>query len=249
MSVETITGAGGTVNHPITALYGPRRITPGDAEWPAQLDQLEPPVTGLWITGTSNLRDALMKSMTITGARAAGELGVQVAAELGADLARQGWRIITGGAYGIDAAATRGALNHRTPVIIVAPCGLNQIIPAAHSALFAGVLAAGGLIVSEYSPDTFPTKETFWRRNQLIGVLSRGVVVVEAAFRSSSITVVEAAEAAGTPVFAVPGSIFSPLTAVPHKLIREGRATLVISATQIMESYSPTTEKGDGPWG
>lgn len=243
MSVEPTTNAGGTVNNPITALYGPRYITPGDAEWPTQLDQLEPPVTGLWVTGTSNLRDALTKAICVSGARAAGSAGEETGTQLGSELASMGWTVVTGGSFGIEAAATRGALGHRTPVVIVAPCGLNQMHPSAHGALFAGALAAGGLMVSEHHPDDIrPNRNGLRRRNQLLGMLARGVVVVEAAARSGSTQVVAAAETARLPVFAVPGPINSPLTATPHQLIREGRATLITTAAQIVESYDSIVE-------
>lgn len=247
MSVETHNATGGTVINPIAALYGPRRITPGDAEWPDQLDNLEPPVAGLWVTGSGNLRDALVKSICCSGARASSSYGEHVATELGADLAARGWTVTTGGAFGIDAAALRGSLGHRQPAVIVVACGLNQVIPVAHASLFAEVLAAGGLMVSEYAPECRASSATFRRRSQLLGALARGVVLVEAAPRSSSNIVIETAEAAATPVFAVPGPITSPLSATPHTLIREDRAILATSAAQIIESYGPNTEERTAP--
>lgn len=220
------------------ALYDARRIVPGDPEWPDQLDQLEPPVTQLWVTGTANLHDALTTSITICGARASTSYGNHVTTQIAHDLAEQGWTVATGGSYGIDAAATRGALSARNaPTVIVAPCGLNITHPTAHANLYAGVLAAGGLIVSEYDPDARPVKSAHQRRSQLLGVLTGGVVMVEAAQRTGSKATVHAAEAIGAPVFAVPGPVTSSVSHYPHELIRDGHAALITSAADIMEEY------------
>jgi len=226
-----------TTTNPITALYDPRRITPGDPEWPDQLDQLDPPVTELWISGTGNLHDLLTKSIVCTGARAATSYGAHVSTEISADLTAEGWTIVTGGNFGIEAAATRGALSHRKPAVIVAGCGLNIMYPAAHASLFAGVLAAGGLMVSEYAPDTIGRKASFQRRSQLLGALTSGVVMVEAAQRTGTMATVNAAEAIGAPVFAIPGPVTSAVSATPHQLIRDGRAILATCAADIMEEY------------
>lgn len=226
------------VSNPITALYDARRITPGDPEWPDQLDRLDPPVAELWISGTGNLHELLATSIVLTGARASTSYGNHVATEMGADLAAEGWTVVTGGGFGIDAAATRGALCHRKPTIIVAGTGLNTVYPAAHTSLFAAVLAAGGLIITEYAPEATGRKASFQRRNELLGVLTNGVVIVEAAARSGSRTVAHAADAIGATVFAVPGPITSMLSVTPHHMIREGRAILATCAIDVIEEYA-----------
>lgn len=226
------------ITSPLAALYDARRITPGDPEWPDQLNQLDPPVTQLWVTGTSNLHDVLTESITICGARASTSLGNLASQTIAGELAEQGWTVVTGGSFGIDAAATRGAICVRkAPTVIVAASGLNHVYPSAHTALFASVLTAGGLIVSESDPDTRPNKTSFIRRNQLIGVMTSGVVMVEAANRSGSKATVHAAESIGAPVFAVPGPITSMVSRFPHELIRDGRAALVTSAADILEEF------------
>lgn len=225
------------VSNPITTLYDARRITPGDPEWPDQLDQLDPPVRELWISGTGNLREALATSIVVTGARASTNYGNTVAAEIAGELAAKGWTVITGGSFGIDAAATRAALTGTVPTVIVAGSGLNHIHPVAHTDLFASVLAAGGLIISAQAPDARGLKAGFERRNQLLGVLASGVVIVEAARRSGTSRIVDTAEAMGAPVFAVPGPVTSMVSAYPHKLIREDRAILTTNAADILEEY------------
>ena len=131
---------------------GIRLVCPGDPQWPAVLDELGTARPyALWLRGRADLRLACLRSVSIVGSRAATGYGAHVAGEIAADLAEQGWVIVSGGAYGIDAAAHRGALAARAATIAVMACGLDQPYPAGHAALFADI-AGDGLMVSEWPP-------------------------------------------------------------------------------------------------
>src|ERR1700761_3571943 len=119
---------------------GIRLVCPGDSEWPDSLDALGPARPyALWLRGRADLGLACQRSVSMVGSRAATGYGAHVAGEIAADLAEQGWVIVSGGAYGIDAAAHRGALAARGVTIAVLACGLDQPYPAGHAALFTDV--------------------------------------------------------------------------------------------------------------
>ena len=123
---------------------GIRLICPGDAEWPGALDQLgQARPYALWLRGTADLRVACARSVSIVGSRAATGYGGHVAGEIAADLAERGWAIVSGGAYGIDSAAHRGALAVAGTTIAVLACGVDYPYPAGHADLFAAIAADG----------------------------------------------------------------------------------------------------------
>lgn len=221
-----------------------RFIVPGDAEWPQSLDDLaaiEPfreqagvPL-GLWIVGAGNLADVASQSVTIEGARAATAYGETVAAEIAGDLAAAGYSIISGGAYGVDAAAHRAALASRTPTVVVLASGVDRAYPAAHSLLFDRV-AATGLVVSEVAPGQHPTRNRFLARSRILAALSQGTVLVEAAARSGALSTVRWANRLSRPTMAVPGPITSAQSYLPHRLISDGDALLVTSAADVCQA-------------
>lgn len=211
-----------------------RLVCPGDAEWPTQLEDLgaDAPL-GLWVRG-SDLRLAALRSVAVVGARAASSYGGQVAAELAAELADRGWTVVSGAAYGIDAAAHRGALAGGGLTVAVLACGADVAYPRGHEALL-GRIAEDGVIVSELPPNSTPTRPRFLVRNRLIAALSRGTVVVEAALRSGSLATARQARDLGRQVMGVPGPVTSSLSAGVHRLIRDEPATLVTSAATVVE--------------
>ncbi|ONK10905.1 DNA-processing protein DprA [Streptomyces sp. MP131-18] len=217
----------------ITDLGG-RFLCPDDREWPSQLDDLGParPV-GLWVRGPCSLRFVALRSVALVGARACTDYGAHVAAELATALAERGWTVVSGAAYGVDAAAHRGALAVGGSTVAVLACGVDVSYPAAHRELL-GRIAERGLLVAELAPGDHPTRGRFIQRNRVIAALTRGTVVVEAARRSGSLITARHARRLGRHLMAVPGPVTSGLSAGAHRLIRS-EATLVRDAADIVE--------------
>jgi len=218
---------------------GIRLICPGDAEWPGPLDQLgQARPYALWLRGPADLRLASSRSASMVGSRAATGYGEHVAGEIAADLAEQGWVIISGGAYGIDAAAHRGALAAEGITIAVLACGVDYPYPAGHADLFAAI-AAQGLVISEWPPGCHPARMRFLVRNRAIAALACGTVIVEAGERSGALNTARHAADLGRPLMAVPGPVTSAQSAGCHRIIREWAATCVTRAADIIEMLSP----------
>ncbi len=218
---------------------GIRLICPGDAEWPGALDQLgQARPYALWLRGSADLRLACVRSVSMVGSRAATGYGGHVAGEIAADLAERGWVIISGGAYGIDAAAHRGALAARGITIAVLACGVDYPYPAGHADLFAAITAEG-LVVSEWPPGSHPARIRFLVRNRSIAALASGTVIVEAGERSGALNTARHAADLGKPLMAVPGPVTSAQSAGCHRIIREWGATCITRADDIIELLSP----------
>jgi DNA processing protein len=217
---------------------GMRIVVPGDAEWPTQLDDLgdaRPLV--LWLHGSADLRLSCVNSVAVVGARAATGYGQHVAIELAAALAEKSVCVVSGGAYGIDASAHRGALAADGATVAVLAGGLDFGYPRGHSELFASI-AANGVLVSECPPDRGPTRPGFLIRNRIIAALTRGTVVVEAALRSGALNTARHARDLCRPVMAVPGPITSEQSAGCHELVRDYGAMCVTSASDVAEHMS-----------
>ncbi|KOX05927.1 DNA-processing protein DprA [Streptomyces sp. NRRL B-3648] len=213
---------------------GARFVCPGDGEWPAQLDDLgDARPLGLWVRGRPHLRMWALRSVAVVGARACTEYGTHAAATLASGLAERGWVVVSGGAYGIDGSAHRGALAARGATVAVLACGVDQPYPRGHAALI-GRIADQGLVVGELPPGDHPTPSRFILRNRVIAALTRGTVVVEAACRSGSLATARAAQRLGRYTMGVPGPVTSALSAGVHELLR-GEATLVTDATEVVE--------------
>jgi DNA processing protein len=215
------------------ALHDIRLVIPGDDEWPTQLDQLTVPPLGLFVRGVENLRLLAARSVAIVGSRAASGYGVRVSSDIAAELGERGWSIISGLAFGIDAAAHRGALAVNASTAAVLAGGLDAIYPTAHTELGERV-RAHGVLISEVAPGVPPMRHRFLTRNRIIAALTRGTLVVEAAHRSGSLRTAAAAEAMLRPVMAVPGSIHAPASAGVHQWIADRRAELVTSAVDVL---------------
>ncbi|WP_344209124.1 DNA-processing protein DprA [Nonomuraea bangladeshensis] len=214
---------------------GARLIVPGDAEWPTQLDQLGPSrPLGLWLWGAVDLRFSCLKSVALVGARSATAYGKHIAAEFGVGLGESGWTVVSGGAFGVDSAAHRGALTAGSPTVVVLACGVDVCYPSSHDTLFAKIRDQG-VIVSECPPGVHPTRARFLIRNRLIAALSRGTVVVEAALRSGALNTATHALALNRHLAAVPGPITSRLSDGCHRLLRERKAVCVTSPEEIID--------------
>ncbi|MEU1189803.1 DNA-processing protein DprA [Streptomyces sp. NPDC005859] len=213
---------------------GVRFVCPGDAEWPGTLDELgDARPLGLWVRGRPNLRMWVLRSVAVVGARACTEYGAHMAATLSAALAEQGWVVVSGGAYGVDGAAHRGALGAGGATVAVLACGVDRPYPRGHTALI-NRIAEQGLVVGELPPGDHPTPSRFILRNRVIAALTRGTVVVEAAYRSGSLVTVRAAQRLGRHTMGVPGPATSGLSAGVHELLR-GEAVLVTDAAEVVE--------------
>ncbi|MEY9935693.1 DNA-processing protein DprA [Streptacidiphilus sp. MAP5-3] len=215
-------------------LIGARLICPGEAAWPSQLDDLGPvrPVA-LWARGSAALRVLAVRSVAVVGARACTGYGQRMAADLAAALAERGWTVVSGAAYGVDAAAHRGALAVSGPTIGVLACGVDQAYPRSNDQLLRRI-SESGLLLSELPLGAHPNRPRFLQRNRLIAALTRGTVVVEAARRSGSLNTARWAGELARHVMAVPGTATSSLSAGTHALIREG-AVLVSDHAEIVE--------------
>ncbi|RSS55815.1 DNA-processing protein DprA [Streptomyces sp. WAC01280] len=213
---------------------GGRFLIPGDTEWPRQLDDLgHTRPLGLWIRGPADLRTWALRSVALVGARACTPYGAHLAADLATGLARQGWVVVSGAAYGIDGAAHRGALAAGGATVAVLACGVDTPYPRGHAGLI-GRITEQGLVVGELPPDSHPTPSRFILRNRVIAALTRGTVVVEAQHRSGSLVTARAAARLGRHTMGVPGPVTSALSAGVHELLR-GDATLVTDAQEIVE--------------
>lgn len=212
-----------------------RFIIPGDPEWPSQLDDLgaSRPI-GLWTCGTGSLRLLALRSVAMVGSRACTAYGAHVAGELAAQLAERGWVVVSGAAYGIDAAAHRGALAVGGMTIGVLACGVDQVYPPGNAQLISRI-AQQGLLLSELPPGQHPNRFRFVLRNRVIAALTRGTVVVEAALRSGALSTARRARDLNRHTMGVAGPVTSELSAGVHALIRSGDATLVTDAAEIAE--------------
>ncbi|WP_051571263.1 DNA-processing protein DprA [Cryptosporangium arvum] len=231
------------------ARAGARAVTPVDAEWPGEafaglaplaeaerIDVAPPPC--LWLRGSLALPQTASHAVAIVGARAATSYGKHVAGEIGYGLAERGWVVVSGGAFGIDGAAHRGALAGGGPTIAVLAGGVDVPYPLAHAGLLDRV-AEEGLLISEVPLGESPQRHRFLSRNRLIAALGAGLVVVEAGARSGTSVTAERAHQLDRPLLAVPGPVTSALSVGTHRLIRDFGATLATSAEDVLETIGP----------
>jgi DNA processing protein len=219
------------------AAVGGRLLMPGDDEWPQRLDDLEVAPFCLWVRGPLRLEAACARAAAIVGARASTEYGVRVAARFASRCAELGITVVSGAAYGIDAAAHLGSLVAGGSTIAVLASGVDRAYPRGNAPLLDRI-AAEGLVLSEVPPRSAPTRSRFVQRNRLIAALADATLVVEAGVRSgASITAGHAARL-NRPVGAVPGPITSAASAGCHRLLRSG-CVCVTSAEELAELVDP----------
>ncbi len=199
-------------------------LTPSSAVFPRSLLRADPPVFLLYAKGDISLLQR--KNVGIVGSRKCTNYGSAAARYLSGNLARFGYGIVSGMAYGIDACAGRGALDAGGGTIAVLGCGADICYPQGNRALYKKI-AAKGLLLSEYPPGTRPLAGFFPMRNRIIAALSQAIVIVEAAERSGALITVTIAADSGIPVLVVPGPIFSETSRGTNLLIRDG-AELVL---------------------
>jgi len=196
--------------------------------------ELIPPLA-LWVRGTASLAAVGIRSAALVGSRAATGYGDHLAADLGYGLARHDVAVISGGAYGIDAAAHRGALAADGVTVLVSAGGLDRPYPVAHQRLYDRV-AEAGLLVSERPPGSAPHRQRFLSRNRIIAALGAATVVVEAGVRSGALNTAAHARVLGRPVLAVPGPVTSAMSVGCHRLLQrdDQPAHLVTSVSDVL---------------
>ena len=213
-------------------------ITPDSPDWPMRLNELAAPPFGLVGLGIRDILTSTDDSLGIVGTRNPTNYGSKIATEFAAALADRNWTIVSGGAFGIDTAAHRGALIVEGNTIAVLGGGVRTIFPSGNDRLFSEI-ATHGLLLSEVLPSVPAVPHRFLIRNRLIAALSKGTLVVEAAHRSGSLRTARDAGELLRPVMAIPGPIHSPTSEGCHRLINERKAELVSSVDEIVELVGP----------
>ncbi len=203
-----------------------------DAEYPQLLREIHDPPPFLWLRGRPSFDTRYC--VAIVGSRRATRYGMDSAYSLARDLSVQGYTVVSGMAYGIDAAAHRGALASGSPTAAVLGCGVDRIYPSAHRTLFKEMVRTGG-VFSEFAMGTKPDGTNFPRRNRIISGMSLGVVVVEAYEQGGGLITARFALDQNREVFSVPGPISSKASFGTNRLIRDGEAKLVADAQDVID--------------
>jgi DNA processing protein len=210
-------------------------LTPDSPEWPANLNDLAAAPIGLVVKG--DLSALSERSLAIVGTRNPTPYGVRIAGDFAAGFVDREWNIVSGGAYGIDSAAHKGALIAEGRTIAVLATGIDVAYPAGNVRLFAEI-AENGVLISEVMPGAHAIPSRFLTRNRIIAALSQATLVVEAAFRSGSLRTARDAAELMRPVMAIPGPINAPTSEGCHRLIGERAAEIVTSVTDAIELIS-----------
>ncbi len=219
-------------------------LTRGGVGWPVALASLgaaEP--FALYVRGSGDLDEAWRGGVAIVGARSSTAYGSHMAADLASGLASAGRAVMSGGAYGIDAAAHRSALAAEGLTIAVMAGGVDRLYPTGNDGLLRAVMEDGA-VVSEVPPGFAPHRSRFLTRNRLIAAAT-ATVVVEAAFRSGALSTARHAAGLLRPIGAVPGPATSPSSAGCHALIRDGVAVLVTQVDDVLELVDSATQWAD----
>lgn len=238
---------------------GIRLITPDNDEWPhfafAALQiaaarrgeqwragyrtrpgrgELIPPLA-LWLRGNAKLKLVGLRSVAMVGSRAATAYGEHIASEFAYGLARQDVIVVSGGAYGIDTAAHRGALAADGTSVLVSAGGLDRPYPSGNRNLYDRICERG-LLISERPPGSAPHRQRFLSRNRLIAALGAATLVIEAGQRSGALNSAGYARDLGRPVLAVPGPVTSAMSVGCHRLIQrdDEPANLVTSIAEVL---------------
>jgi len=209
-----------------------RLITPIDQDWPVQVNDLAAPPIGLIIKG--NISALHQRSLAIVGTRNPTSYGARIAGDFAAGFADREWAIVSGGAYGIDSYAHKGALIAEGVTVAVIASGIDINYPAGNTRLFAEICESG-VMVTESMPGQRALPHRFLTRNRLIAAISKATLVVEAAFRSGSLRTARDAAEMFRPVMAIPGPINSPTSEGCHRLIGERAAEIVTSVADAVE--------------
>ena len=213
-------------------------IYPKHELWPKQINDLGNPPFGLIVKGELEYLKYLNQSISIVGTRNPTNYGTRIASDFAAGLADRDWAVVSGGALGIDSAAHLGAIAAEGLTIGILGGGISKPYPLSNSRLF-NEIQSKGLLISEVMPNVQPVPHRFLIRNRLIAALSKGTIVVEAAYRSGSLRTARDAAEIFRPVMAVPGPINVPTSEGCHKLISDRCAEIVGSVSDVLELVNP----------
>ncbi|WP_127497233.1 DNA-processing protein DprA [Actinoplanes solisilvae] len=229
---------------------GARIVVPADDEWPTRVASLatltlgapgrinqdvRPPLC-FWVRGSWPLGEALERSVAVVGARAASAYGIHVTNEIAFGLAEHDWTVVSGGAFGIDAAAHRAAMAAGGRTVAILACGVDRPYPAGNAAMFEQIVESG-LLISEWPPGTEPLRHRFLIRNRVIAAATAGTVLVEAAARSGATQTMGRVLALRRPAMIVPGPVTSAMSVGCHELLRERPdTTLVTGLPHVLEA-------------
>jgi len=241
--LEAAKGSAGVKHLEMLDKCGARIISLWDEEYPKVLREIHDPPALLFVRGKPPNADT--PCFAIVGTRNPSIYGVKQAHVIAADLAHQGWGIVSGMARGVDTSAHEGALQSKGQTFAVFGCGIDVIYPSENRALSDKIAIAGGLI-SEFLPGTEPEPGLFPRRNRIISGISRGVLVVQGDETSGAMITARLALEQNREVFALPGNIEDRRSHGPHQLLREG-ATLVQSAQDILDAFGASARDGRAP--
>lgn len=221
--------------------YAAKLIMPNDPFYPPLLLEIPNPPSRLFARGVLPIPSE--RTIAIVGTRKATSAGIRIAEEIAAKLAAAGFAIISGLAFGIDAAAHRGALKAGGKTIAVLGNGIDRIYPVSNEKLGLEIIRSGGTIISEYEAGKPSLPANFLARNRIVSGLSEAVVVIEAPERSGSLSTAGHAAEQGREVFVVPGPTGHQNYRGSHALIRDG-ARLAASADDILHDLGvmPPTE-------
>lgn len=237
------------------AALGWRMITPADHEWPdaftdafvrminsgADYDasvrgQAAAPFA-VWVKGSGRLDVLARRAVTVVGTRTPSRYGVEVTRDVTRDVAAQGCTIVSGGAFGVDTVAHRAAMDAGGQTIAVMACGPGVNYPARNMALFDEICTGGGLLISEYPPDTRPARHRFLTRNRLVAALGRATLLTEAPARSGALNTLNWAESMLNYTMAIPGAVTNPVAQGGLLRIQQGRARLIRNAEDVLAPF------------
>lgn len=219
-------------------------VCPGDDLWPARLDDLDDTAPWmLWVRGKPETLVTMPSHVSVVGSRNPTAYGEHVTAQVIAGLEGTQTLLVSGGAFGIDARAHQGALACDMPSVAVLAGGADRLYPAGNQRLLESIITHG-CVVSEMPVGAAPSRVRFLRRNRLIAALSDVTVVVEAAWRSGSLSTARHAQDIGRTVMAVPGPVTSAQSAGCHRLIRAGEAQLVSEPADVRDALQRVVRGG-----
>lgn len=221
---------------------GARVVVPADPEWPTAVNALatlevegggrvnrdvRPPLC-LWVRGGCPLDEAFARSVAVVGARAATNYGIHVTSDLAFALAEREWTVVSGGAFGIDAAAHRAALSAGGLTVAILACGIDRPYPMGNAAMFEQI-ADSGVLMSEWPPGAEPLRHRFLIRNRVIAAATAGTVIVEAAARSGAVQTMGRTIALNRSAMVVPGPVTSAMSVGCHELLRKHPEVTVVT--------------------
>ena len=217
------------------ARAGVRIYTIEDGDYPELLRQLADPPLVLYVRG--NLPDFNSNSAAIVGSRRLSAYGDRMARQFAADAVLANWKVVSGLAYGVDAAAHKATLEAGGLTVAVLGGGLSRIHPQEHVPLAAAIVKNGGALISEFPMDFPVSRQSFPRRNRIVAALCQATIVIEAGLESGALITARQALEQGKAVFALPGRVDEPQAAGCNMLIRDCGAKLVTSFQDVLSEF------------